>query len=264
MLATWVTDKLTPLTWEQDRDSMRWALTNALGSPPSDTCLALAQAKCGLETGRLRSCHRNNRGNVKAGVKYDGMYCCFELNEVLHENGRDVTVWFSPVGRLDKKGGKVIAEDSADPPGHPQTRMRAYENEFVGADAYVQFMLTPNFRPAFERMKAGDAIGMVRAMKAARYFTADETVYAKAVASMHREYLGKLRGHTPEVFDPGSDWFVEISLIIGPAWKLGDDALESFVLTEMDRNLNAGPQAGRNLLDFARDTPDSEPPPHVA
>jgi hypothetical protein len=264
MQATWVTDQLTPLTWEQDVASMRWALTNALGSPPSDTCLALAQAKCGFETARLRSCHRNNRGNVKAGPKYVGMYCTFELNEVLRENGKDVTVWFSPLGRISGRGGKVIADPWEDPPGHPQTRMRAYANEFDGADAYIQFMLTPNFRPAFECMKAGDVAGMIRAMKAARYFTADETTYARGVASMHREYLGKLRGQRVTVFDPGDDWFEQIRLIISPVWKVGDDALESFILYEMERNLNAGGVGGQNLLDYERDDgPKSDPEPQA-
>lgn len=262
MLATWVTDKLTPLTWEQDRDSMRWALSSALSAPPSDTCLALAMAKCGLETGRFRSCHRHNRGNVKAGSKYTGMYCTFELNEVLRENGRDVTAWFSPLGRISGRGGKVIAEPYEDPPGHPQTRMRAYANEYDGADAYVQFMIKPKFLPAFDRMTAGDAVGMVRAMKAAGYFTADETTYANAVASMHREYLGKLRGQRAEVFDPGDNWFEEIRLVIGTAWKLGDDAIESLILTEMERNLTAGGQGGQNLLEHEsadERAPDSEP-----
>lgn len=261
MIATWIADKLTPLTWEQDCASMRWALEQALGSRPSDTCQALAQAKCALENGRGRSMHRNNRGNVKAGVKFEGMYCTFELNEVLRENGRDVVAWFSPLGRISGRGGKVIAEPYEDPPGHPQTRMRAYANEYDGADAYIQFMLTPRFRPAFERMKAGDAVGMVHAMKVAGYFTADEAQYASAVASIHREFLGKLRGQHAEVFDPGDSWFEEIRLVIGPAWKLGDDALESFVLNEMERELNEGPNAGRALLDYEQHDTDPLPPP---
>ncbi len=175
---------------------MRYALTGAIGSKPTAACLALALAKCALETGRWKSCHCWNWGNIKAGEKYEGMYCAFELNEVL--NGK--VVWFGPRGRLDRKGGTVIAEPFADPPGHPQTRMRAHENEFTGADAYVEFMLKGSggrFRPAFDRMVAGDAAGMVHAMKLAGYMTADEAPYAKAVISIDREYTGKIAGLNP-------------------------------------------------------------------
>lgn len=198
MLATWTHDKITPLPFDRAAPAMRYALTNAIGSKPSEACLALALAKCALETGRWKSCHCWNWGNIKAGEKYDGMYCTFELNEVLAGQG---VVWFSPRGRLDKKGGNVIAEAWSDPPGHPQTRMRAHENEFAGADAYVRFMLDGSngrFRPAFERMKAGDDAGMVHLMKVAGYMTADESPYARAVASIKREYLGKLAGQSPD------------------------------------------------------------------
>jgi hypothetical protein len=265
MLATYVNDKLTPLPFELASKAMRASLRNELGGAnPSNAALALALAKCALETGRMRSCHNWNWGNIKAGQKYEGMYCCFELNEVLPGQG---TVWFSPLGRLDKRGGKVVAEAFADPPGHPQTRMRAHENEFTGADAYIDFMVRGSggrFHPAFGRMLSGDVAGMVRLMKVANYFTAPEVEYARGVTSIQREYLFKLEGKSPETFDPGPAWFDEIRLIIGPAWKLGDDALESFVLNEMERELDAGPQAGRNLLDFESDDSDGNPPPNVA
>ena len=197
MLATWTHDKITQLSFDRAVPAMRYALTNALGSKPSDACLALALAKCALETGRWKSCHAWNWGNVKAGEKYAGMYCTFELNEVLAGK----VVWFSPLGRLDGRGGKVIAEPFDDPPGHPQTRMRAHENEFAGADAYVDFMVNGSngrFKPAFERMKAGDAAGMVHLMAQAGYFTAPESDYERGVASINREFLGKLAGQSPD------------------------------------------------------------------
>lgn len=201
MLAAWVHDKITPLPFDRAAPAMRYALTSALGSKPSEACLALALAKCALETGRWKSCHCWNWGNIKAGEKYEGMFCTFELNEVLREDGKNVVTWFSPRGRIDGKGGKVVAEAWSDPPGHPQTRMRAHENEFAGADAYLQFMIegsSGRFKPAFERMKAGDAGGMVHLMKVAGYMTADEGPYASAVASIQREYLGKLAGQSPD------------------------------------------------------------------
>jgi hypothetical protein len=249
MQAVWVHDRLTPLPFERAAPAMRQALRYVLGREPTNACLSAALAKCALETGRMRSCHCWNWGNIKAGQKYAGMYCTFELNEVL--GGK--VVWFSPLGRLDRKGGAVVAEHTADPPGHPQTRMRAHENELTGADAYVEFMRKPAFEPAFQRMIAGDVPGMVAAMKAARYFTADETAYAKAVVSIDKEYRLKLKGKHPEAYDPGPTWWEEIRQIIGPAWTLGDDAIETFLIREMDRELSAGPQAGRNVLENERE-----------
>ncbi len=224
MLATWVHARLTPMPFEAAAEAMRAALRDALGgAEPSRSCLALGLAKCALETGRFRSIYNNNWGNIKAGEKYAGNYCCFELNEVLEGK----VVWFSPRGRLDRKGGRVIAEPWEDPPGHPQTRMRAHANRFDGAFRYVDFMLTPNFRPAFERMKAGDSVGMVRLMKQARYFTADETKYANSVGSIHREYSLKLEGKSPEPFDPGDEeWESLRASIIGGSWHRAQDGID--------------------------------------
>lgn len=224
VIATYVHARLTPMSFEAAAEAMRAALRDALGgADPSRSCLALALAKCALETGRFRSIWNNNWGNIKAGPSYVDMYCCIELNEVL--DGK--VVWFGPKGRLDKRGGKVIAEHCEDPPGHPQTRMRAYANRFDGAFSYVDFMCSPRFVPAFERMKVGDSAGMVHLMKVTRYFTADETQYAAAVGSIHREYALKLEGKAPETFDPGDqEWESLRASIIGGSWQRAQDAVD--------------------------------------
>jgi hypothetical protein len=199
MLATWVPARLTPFSFEDAAVAMRAALRHQLQAEPSRETLALALAKCALETGRWKSIWANNWGNVKAGVKYEGLYCCFELNEVLREKGpdgkpRDVVVWFSPRGRLDRKGGKVVAEPFEDPPGHPQTRMRAYLTREDGAIAYVSFVSGGRYADGWQLLLKGDAVGYVRAIKAKGYFTADEAKYRAGVVSMQREFIGKLSG----------------------------------------------------------------------
>lgn len=196
MLATYVHDRLTPYSFTEAAAAMRSALRGELGGEPSPACLALALAKCALETGRWRAIHQHNWGNIKAGEQYVGQYCCFELNEVL----KGKVVWFGPRGRLDRKGGVVVAEPFDDPPGHPQTRMRANVNIFDGAHRYVDFMVrgaTGRFFGAFNFMKVGNTAGMVHEMKLKGYMTADEAPYLAGVVSLQREFSGKLAGQNP-------------------------------------------------------------------
>lgn len=193
MKATWVPAHLTPFSFDEAAAAMRAALRDRLKTEPSRDALALALAKTALETGRWRSIWNANWGNVKAGEQYEGLYCTFELNEVL--GGK--VVWFGPRGKLDRKGGTVIAEPFADPPGHPQTRMRAYLTREDGAIAYTAFVAGGRYADAWLLLLKGDAVGYVHALKAKGYFTADEATYARGVVSLQREFLGKLAGQVP-------------------------------------------------------------------
>lgn len=188
MLATYVRDQLTPATFGEAAFSMRASLRSKLGAEPGREALALALAKCALETGRWQSMHCWNLGNIKAGEKYEGRYCCFALNEVL--NGK--VVWFSPRGRLDRKGGTVIAEPYEDPPGHPQTRMRAYRSLDEGTDAYVEFVAGGRYASAWQRLLAGDAAGYATELRAKGYYTAPLADYLRGVVSLQREFITKL------------------------------------------------------------------------
>lgn len=212
MKATYVPAQLTPFSFEQAAEAMRAALRDKLEKDPTRETLALALAKSALETWRWRSIWCFNWGNIKAGEQYEGMYYTIELNEVL----KGKVVWFSPRGRLDRKGGVVVAEPFSDPPGHPQTRMRAYANQFDGAFSYVHFVAGGRYAAAFLRLLDGDALGYVHALKVAGYFTADEASYAKGVVSLQKEFIGKLSGLNPEPFDPPDhDWAEIRARIIG-------------------------------------------------
>lgn len=237
MLATWVPARLTPFAFDQAAEAMRAALRDKLTKDPTPEALALALAKSALETGRWRSIWNSNWGNIKAGEKYAGNYCCFELNEVL--GGK--VVWFSPRGRLDRKGGSVVAEPFDDPPGHPQTRMRAYANRFDGAFSYVDFVAGGRYSQAWQRLLVGDAVGYVHLLKKAGYFTADEASYAKGVVSLQKEFMGKLSGQNPETFDPP------------------DHEWESLRVAIAGRQTDDGPTAGQAILDYEQaDTDPSE------
>lgn len=193
MKAVYVAPVSTPLTLDEAIDRMRQGIHVATGEPPSNTALALALAKTALETGRWKSMWNWNWGNIKAGESFDGMYTCITLNEVL--NGK--TVWFAPGGQLDRKGGDVTGLAWAVPPGHPQTRMRAYANGYDGAQEYVSFVADGRYADAWARLLEGDAVGYVHALKLKGYFTADEATYARGVQSLFREFALRIEERTP-------------------------------------------------------------------
>jgi hypothetical protein len=196
MIATYKPPMRTPLSFQQAKECMHWALKWILGKDPSDEVLALAMAKCALETGRWQQIWLNNWGNVKAGGEHRGMFTCIVLNEVL--NGK--LVWFAPEGQLScapSKGGKLIGVPIAVPDGHPQTRMRAYASEFSGVESYIDFVANGRYKAAFAQLLKGDAVAYVHALKIAMYFTADEAPYARGVASLQREMLARIRAEEP-------------------------------------------------------------------
>lgn len=190
MDAVFTEDVLTPLTFEEAARAMRAALKDAIRSSPSDPVLALALAKTALETGRWTSIHCSNWGNVKAGPRYAGMYTSFKCNEVL--GGK--VVWFAPEGQLSSKDGILVGKRYDVPPGHPQTRFRAYANEFDGAYEYVEFVASGRYVDAWKELLEGDAAGYVQALHRKGYFTADPAVYSKAVVSLQKEFEKRLSG----------------------------------------------------------------------
>lgn len=201
MTATFTEDLLTPLTFEQASEAMKAALATQLVHQPSDEVLALALAKTALETARWQSLHRSNMGNAKAGVTFVGMYTAFACNEIL--NG--IAVWFSPYGRLDKKGGVVVAESFSGEPWHPQTRFRAYANEFDGCYEYVALIATGRYKVAWTKLLSADIVGFIHELKLAKYFTADESLYLKGVQGLYGEMLARVRKLPHEAFVPDGD-----------------------------------------------------------
>ncbi len=192
MNAVYVDPVLTPLTFEEAAACMRQGIHVATGELPSVEALSLALAKTALETGRWKSMWNYGFGNIKAGDNYHGMFTCISLNEVI--GGR--TIWFAPGGQLNHKGGEVTGLAWAVPPGHPQTRMRAYANGFDGAQEYVTFVASGRYGEAWARLLQGDAAGYVRELKRKGYFTADEATYRRGVERIHAEFLAKLTRDT--------------------------------------------------------------------
>jgi len=199
--ARYIPDQLVSLSFPEAAHVLGGAMAAYLGEEPTREALALGLAKTGLETGRWGAkggLHSWNFGNVKQSLTREGLYTCFTLNEVLVEGGRHVVVWFAPEGRLVRKGGPLAEEARAVPPGHPQTRMRAFNTAPDGALDYVKFVGGGRYADAWQLLLRGDAPGYVRALKAKNYFTADEAEYLRGVASMQREFIRKLAELPPE------------------------------------------------------------------
>lgn len=157
-------DVLTHATPIEVARALRRAWMLLFGAEPSRESVCVLLAQGALETGRWRSMHCWNLGNIKS-VPGDGRsWTFFRCNEII--GGKEV--WF-------------------DPP-HPASRFRAYDSLDEGAHDYLQ-LLRKRFAVAWPAVLAGDPDGFVRKLKAAGYFTAAVEPYARSVVSLFREFL---------------------------------------------------------------------------
>lgn len=152
MLARLIPDQTTPLAPQHVALCFRGALEIVQGKTPSNACLALLVAQSALETGRWKAIHCFNFGNVKAAESYTGLYCQFR-----------------------------------------QTNFRAFEAAETGAIDHIRFLSQrQRYAYAWQVAQTGMPLAFVDALKHAGYFTADAGPYAKAVASLWKEYLTML------------------------------------------------------------------------
>lgn len=184
MIAHWVPAIITTATPEHVSRAYRTALTKLTGMP-SDMAVAVLHAHGALETGHFKSCWGNNAGNIKAGARWEGMYQCIKLNEIL--DGK--TIWFAPEGELDGKDGPVKGKHWPVPEGHPQTRMRAYGTLATGVEDKIDFLLDPRWLPALQLALVGNPAAYVDAIADRGYFTANRDPYRRAVVSLAQKYL---------------------------------------------------------------------------
>jgi hypothetical protein len=236
MIARYVEAKKTPLTFDNAAQAMKAALADLIKSKPKLEVLALALAKSALETGRWQSMWCQNWGNIKASDTYSGMYCCITLNEVI--GGK--VIWFAPSGQLiGGPNSPLVGAPCATPPGHPQTRMRAYANHFDGAFDYVEFVGTrKRYLKAWQALLTGNATAYVHELKVSGYFTAPEEPYRKGVVSLQKEFLLKLEGKNPErTPDDLTDW---ASLRAIVASQLADSAREARDSDHLDKMAEIG------------------------
>jgi len=136
--------------------------------PRRESVLVLL-AHSALETGRWKSCHCWNLGNVKSRVGDGRDWTHYRCNEV--EHGR--VVWY-------------------DPP-HPQTRFRAFRSLEEGTVDHLAFLRgNRRYAQAWPYVLAGEPRAFVRELKKAGYFTATLEPYENSVASIFYEYSNLL------------------------------------------------------------------------
>jgi len=241
MQAVYTPSQKTPFSFDTAVECMKWALKAQLNADPSEATLALALAKTALETGRWNAIWNYNWGNVKAGEQYNGQYTCIVLNECLNRGGKIVTVWFAPEGELSAApsyGGKLIAAPLAVPEGHPQTRMRAFANEYDGVDQYVGFVNSGHYAKAWQALLTGNAMSYVHELKVAGYFTAPESDYVKGVAALQHEFMGRLH-NLPDV--PPAD--VAWSNLLGSHSDIMIDYDDLLILESTNEKINGASES---------------------
>ncbi|MFZ5896793.1 MAG: hypothetical protein ACOY0T_37400 [Myxococcota bacterium] len=194
-----------------------WDACSELGLPPTVSLVKVLVAHGALESGNFKiGLWNNNPGNIKLGARTSGPYTCITLNEVLKDKatGRFVERWFSPEGELSaspNNGGKLLRAPLPVPPGHPQTRMRAYPTLSEGISDKLRFLLHPGWAVALEFAARGSASGYVRSIRSRGYFTAfagepDPTPYEMSVVKLAAAYEPIVEAvasrHEPVAFEP--------------------------------------------------------------
>lgn len=151
-----------------------WMALDTLGVKPTVELTSVLAAHGALECGNFSGgLWNNNPGNVKASEKWEGQFTCITVNEILKgPDGKFHERWFAPEGELSGKGGNLLGAPLPVPPGHAQTRMRAFPTLDDGIADKLRFLLSPRWAPCLEPAKRGDASAYVRAIRARGYFTA--------------------------------------------------------------------------------------------
>lgn len=155
-------DQLTPVAPAQVCEALHNGWRNQFDTTPHRTSLLVLLAQWALETGRGRSMHCFNLGNVKSNQQ-SGDWCFFRCNEIL----KGKVVWFEP-------------DDLA-------CCFRAFKTVEDGALDYLQ-TLHRRFQRAWPAVLAGDPAAFSHLLKLQRYYTASEAQYTKTLVSLFNEF----------------------------------------------------------------------------
>lgn len=174
-VVSYIPPRLTPLgkaeAWEiVARELAKRGIDN-------DTSTALALAQLDVETAGFVRMWNFNPGNVK-NTTMQGDFTCIRLNERI--DGK--IVWFAPEGQLSGKGGEVVGQRWKVPPGHPQTRIRAFDSAEEGI-AHWASLLERRYPAAWAALQEGDLVEFNHGLKLGGYYTAKEAEYLPALRS---------------------------------------------------------------------------------
>lgn len=151
---------VTMLSPDDAREALNAAFQTVTGEAPTPSQLALLMAQSALETGHWKSMHNNNFGNVATGTGKGRRYFSQNTQELIGGAWKPVTMHF-----------------------------RAYGDPLKGAIDFVR-TLRVTFGSAWSVLiGSADPGEYVRALKAARYFTAPEGPYITAVQTLTTHYM---------------------------------------------------------------------------
>lgn len=181
--------RATPVSPEQVFVAMGAAWQLLTGQVPDRKIIHILHAQSALETGHWRSIMNYNLGGAKKHGDCDWTF--FTTTERFKDDVAQKYVASSKPGEVTvlKQGdGWTTLRFS----GKQQMNCFASWDDLDSAAKDHLALLFRRFPKAVERAKAGDAVGYVRELKKAGYFTASEDEYAKTVNSIAKTYEKKL------------------------------------------------------------------------
>lgn len=165
-------------------EAMTSAWRRVVGGEPPANAVRLLVAHWALETGWGRSMVCFNVGNAKAmrtDASYD--YCYFTTWEVLTVRDAEAYVRAHPTtARITKYTSNERHAHVEVRPEDPACRFRAYASLEDGCVEHLQ-MLRGIFARSWSALCSGDPAAFSRALKAQKYYTADEGEYTKLVVA---------------------------------------------------------------------------------
>lgn len=161
-------NKLTPLPAHEAAYALREAWNRTFKALPSNETLAILLAQTSLETGRYKSMHNGNWGNIKSRPTDGHYWTMYECDEII--NGR-----------------RIVFK-----PPHDQCKFRAYLTPTDGAEDYIKFLTGSRYAKALAQLKAGNVVEYTTALKTAGYFTADLNRYVIGMKALYHEFMFKM------------------------------------------------------------------------
>lgn len=163
------------------------AWLNLFDSPPKKESIFVLMAQSALETGRWKSIHCYNFGNIKSSDKDGRDYCFYACNELMPikmaQNYAAKSPSTAKITAVRNDGNAWIWFY----PDHPASRFRAFKTLNEGATDYLGF-LRRKYSTAWQNVLIGDPAAFVHQLKIHNYFTADESSYLKGVISLFQEF----------------------------------------------------------------------------
>jgi hypothetical protein len=191
----YVPDTLKTLDAAEAAYALREAWKRIYGLYPSDKSLAVLWAKSCLETGRWKSIHNYNFGNIKRKINdNDNTFTMYECGEeisldqaqklVIEDPGLVTIVKTYSWSNSSRRASVKIK------PGHQWSQFISYETVEDGAEFYIRFVSqNTRYKKAWQKVIEGDPEGYSHELKVSGYYTANEAVYTAGVVRLFNEFL---------------------------------------------------------------------------